>query len=316
MSDVALAPLTAGPSEELVAECQQVLEVHARSFSWGQVFLPPEGRDEAAILYAFCRLVDDLADDSPSIAVARAELEQVFEELHGCKPARPVVDAARQILLRGTGIGCADELIEGALSDQLVVRMDHDPALLTYCYRVAGVVGLMMCPVLGVQDEHALPYAIDLGIAMQLTNICRDVLEDARMDRVYLPRTRLEAVGVTHAELVAGTADRKAVAEVVSDLLDLADRYYDSGLAGARHIPLRSRVAIVVAARIYRAIGHRLRKNGGDALAGRTIVPWTGKLVQVGIAMFDSLLKFRQAVPPHDADLHQYLTHLPGTHAR
>jgi phytoene synthase len=175
---------------------------------------------------------------------------------------------------------------------------------------VAGTVGLMMCGVLGVKGEVARRHAIDLGVAMQLTNIARDVAEDARMGRVYLPRTRLEAAGTSPEALLEGRADPAAVSTVVRDLLAVAEVYYRSADAGMPHIPFRSRVAVLAASRLYRQIGRVLLARGADPLEGRTVVGWFGKaaalLAALGAAWFDPVATGRRRVA-HDAGLHAAL---------
>src|SRR5690606_4571262 len=157
-------------------------------------------------------------------------------------------------------------------------------------------------------DARALAHAVDLGIAMQLTNICRDVAEDASRGRVYLPRCRLEAAGTSPEEIVSGRAAPAKVAAVVRDLLDLADAYYESADAGMRFIPDRARLAILVASRIYRAIGWRLRRRGGDALAGRTVVPAHEKAAWVFVAFAAWLATvLSRARREHRSELHRPL---------
>ena len=287
-----------------------VLRRHARTFWLASWFLPRSRRSDAAVVYAFCRLVDDLADEADSPQAAGQALTQVLDELNGRKPARPLVAAYRSIVEQaGIGLAPARNLIAGVLSDLDAVRIASDAALLRYSYQVAGTVGLMMCGVLGVRDEAAFPHAVDLGIAMQLTNICRDVLEDAGLGRVYLPADRLQAVGVSHQAVLSGQAPSQAVAQVVRDLLCMAEAYYQSGRAGLRYIPLRSRVAIAVAAQVYRAIGRVLLARGADALAGRVVVGPGRKLFEVTWA----LCGLWPARVPHRAELHKDLVGLPGT---
>lgn len=302
---------------DIVGESRAVLARHARSFRWASTFLPADARDDAAVVYTFCRVADDLVDEAPDPATAARDIALLDAELRGDAPPRPLVAAFREIAARrGIDLRSAQELVVGIAGDQGVVRVADDEALLRYCYRVAGTVGLLMCGVIGVTARAAWPHAVDLGIGMQLTNICRDVLEDTKRDRVYLPATRLRAAGVDPEALVAGRADRAQVAAVVRDLLAEAERYYDSADDAMRHIPLRSRLAILVASRIYRAIGRRLLRHGGDTMAGRTVVPWWEKLYWLGAGLL-SALRPRVAglvpAPPHDATLHRGLAGLPGT---
>ncbi len=306
-------------STDMVVVSRNVLAKHSRSFSWASVFLPADRRNDAAVVYALCRVIDDAADEADDDARARVQLQLLREELLGERPARPLVDQFLAVAERhDMDVTYALELIEGVESDLGTVVFESDRDLLRYCYRVAGTVGLMMCSILGVDEEEALPHAIDLGVGMQITNICRDVLEDAERGRVYLPADRLRAAGTSPEALLDGSPDRAGVAQVVDDLLELADTYYASADDGMRYIPARCRLAIVVASRVYRAIGVKLRSNGSDALAGRTIVGWGGKAWWVFLSLFaytsprvSGLGSYRK----HDPQLHRELRGLPGVMA-
>lgn len=300
MNEIVLARGT--PTVDVVAYGRVVLGRNGKSFRFASAFLPRGVADDAAILYAFCREVDDAVDEAPSAEEARRAGARLAEELSGDAAPRLAVAAFLQLAARrGIDLRYARDLLAGVRADaEGPVRIFDDDELLTYGYRVAGTVGAMMCPLLGVDDPRALPSAIDLGIAMQITNICRDVLEDLRHDRVYLPATRLRAAGLEPDDLVRGDVDRAALASVVRDLLRLADRFYDRGDAGMRFIPLRARVAILVASRVYREIGVRLlERHGGDPLHGRTVVPLAGKLVAAlrAVLALPALPAFGQALP-------------------
>ena len=290
-----------------VATSRAVLAHHARSFRFAALFLPRQVHDDAAMLYAFCRYVDDAVDEAKSESEARNTLDSIDRVLraehlraeHGQESGRDAValdarhvdeqiEAVVNVMdRREMDRKAAIDLVAGVRGDLEEVRVADDAALLRYCYLAAGTVGLMMCGVLGVRDERARRHAIDLGIGMQLTNICRDVREDAEMGRVYLPASRLSAEGVSATDVVSGRADRRAVARVVSALLEEADRRYASGDAGMRYIPWRPRLAIYVASRLYRAIGVRLRSaHACDAFIGRTVVPFGMKIAWMFAAIF------------------------------
>lgn len=305
--------------EEIARHSREVLAKHSRSFNWASQFLPEESRDDAAILYAFCRLVDDTVDEAESLDVAAKRVDDLRKELTQQRARSSAVAAFLDLSeRRGVDVGAAMALVEGVASDLGDVLMEDDRALLRYCYRVAGTVGLMMSPILGVEDPAAAAHAIDLGIGMQLTNICRDVLEDAQNGRVYLPETRLRRAGISQEELLEAVARggfelEETVAKVVADLLKLADRYYDSADQGLGYIPARSRLGICVAARVYRGIGVRLRYlHDANPLHGRTVVPGFEKALWLGPAgrrfALSSLLKPR----PHVVHLHRALDGLPG----
>jgi len=265
----------------------QTLMFRARSFRWASAFLNEAQRRRVAALYAFCRAVDDLADAENATPADRHDLAALFAAL-AAEPDGERLWPPSYLWFRELCIEChidfqvVRELLVGMISDLELVRLQSDRELVRYCYRAAGTVGLMMCAVLGVRDPRAWRHAVDLGIAMQLTNISRDVLEDAQACRVYLPAKRLAEYGVEPEDVVQGRADADAISLVVEDVLDLAEGYYRSGDAGMRFLPTRARWAILVASRLYRGIGRRLRRRQqSNPLLGRVVVPWFEKIVLV-----------------------------------
>jgi len=217
----------------------QVLAVRARSFRWAAAFLSRAQRQRVVALYAFCRAVDDLADAEWVTPEARQDLDKMRAALAAEPDGESLWPESylwfRELCLQcGIDFNVVRELLNGMTSDLGVVRLQSDRELVRYCYRVAGTVGLMMCSVLGVRDPRAWRHAIDLGIAMQLTNISRDVLEDAQASRVYLPAARLSAYGVDSNDLIQGAADPRAVSLVVEEVLLMADGYYQSADEGMR----------------------------------------------------------------------------------
>ncbi|MEM8608466.1 MAG: phytoene/squalene synthase family protein [Myxococcota bacterium] len=296
----------------------QVMSFHARSFRWAAAFLRASHRERVAALYAFCRTVDDLADGEWSSPESRHDLEQICEALDA-EPGAEAKWPKHYLWFRGlcveSGIDfqVVRELMNGMVADLSLVRIENDRELIRYCYRAAGTVGLMMCSVFGVTDRRAQRHAIDLGIAMQLTNICRDVLEDADAARVYLPAERLKPYGVTPEQLVRGVADPEGVSLVVSEMLEMAESYYQSGDEGMVFLPRRARWAVLIASRLYRAIGRRLRRTqASNPLLGRVVVPWFAKVREVGAATLSWIrLSFRSKRPRRPSRLHQHLQGLP-----
>ena len=305
---------------------EAILGAGSKSFSFASRFLRAADRSDAAVVYAFCRLADDAADDAPDPASGLSAVEGLRDELFGRRGAGPVLGAFLEVAeRRGVDLRHADELLSGVASDLGTVRLEDDAALVRYGYRVAGTVGLLMCPITGVRALEAHPFAVDLGVAMQMTNICRDVAEDARRGRIYLPRTRIARAGIPPEALLSGevAADprlRRALAGVVAEVIRLADLYYASGDLGMRYIPVRPRVAIMVASRVYRAIGHKLLACGGDPFAGRTVVSWAGKcgsaVGALGLMLLAPRRMGRWDRPVHYAELHAPLAGLPGANPR
>ena len=260
---------------------QQVLAAHSRSFALAARLLPADARDEVAVLYAWCRRADDAIDVAPSedrpelLRRLRAELAAIYA---GQTQADSLLAAFQAVVVRrGIPEQYPAALLDGFETDLGRVCLGTMDELWLYAYRVAGVVGLMMCHVLGVRDVRAYPHAVHLGIAMQLTNICRDVLEDWGRDRLYLPEELLCRNGAAGLGRELGAAlrmeRRAALASALKDLLALAERYYRSADRGLGALPLRAAWAVRSARLVYAAIGDELARSGYDVFGGRAVVP-------------------------------------------
>jgi len=261
-----------------------VISKHSKSFSLASRLLDRASRDDVAVLYAWCRRADDEVDLAPA-AERNQRVDRLYAELasvyEGGRVDEPVL-VAFQALVRRRAIPREYPLalLAGMRSDVGAVRIATTDELLVYCYRVAGVVGLMLCHVFGLSDENARKNAAHLGIAMQLTNICRDVREDAERDRRYLPADMLASCEGQESELVCRCVER---------LLALADHYYRSADAGFHALPFRAALAARAARKVYAAIGDELSSRRFDALAGRVAVPLRKKLMLLGSAVLREL---------------------------
>jgi phytoene synthase len=218
---------------------------------------------------------------------------------------------------RGVPLDAAQALIDGVRQDVANPVLTTEAEVIRYGYRVAGTVGLMMCPILGVRATWAHPFAIDLGIAMQLTNIARDVIEDARRGRRYLPAALIDGDAPTPERLAQrDPAVARTVYTAVRRLLDLAAAYYRSADRGMAAIPPRPRLAIITARRVYAGIGERIRRDGPAAYwRGRAVVGPAGKLRRTAQAcvQFAQPQSWPKAAPPrHESALHAAIADLPG----
>jgi 15-cis-phytoene synthase len=268
-----------------LTECREIITTGSTSFSLTARLFDPPKRDAAMFLYGWCRYCDDQVDEAGKSG-HRNELERRLKALRektaaafSLEPQQAPVFVALQYIVQRYGIPAhyALELIEGMAMDVRGTRYATLQELLLYCYRVAGTVGLMMSHVMGLRDESALKHAADLGIAMQLTNIARDITEDAAMGRIYLPLSWLDEANIVHAE-IAAPANREKLAAVTRRLLLEAERYYQSGDAGLWHLSFRSACAVSAARRVYSEIGSLLLKRGALAWDQRTFVPDSKKL--------------------------------------
>lgn len=305
--------MSGGDDQVAFGLAEALLIEKGRSFHWARYLLGKKHAERATRLYGFCRYLDDQADEADSREGALANLDTALRDIAAGASADPVIRDGL-LLMEECGIGkeLVLELITGATSDLEEVRMSDEAELLRYCYRVAGTVGLMMCHVLDVDDPAAFPHAIDLGIAMQLTNICRDVSADAAMGRRYLPTTYIGELAP--GQLVAPTLpERGDVQEAILRLLSLAEHYYRSGEAGLAYLPLQARAGILVASRIYHGIGEELRSRCGDCWSRRSVVSPLEKAVITTrtLATLPFTTSFWIRSLPHEMSLHACLTGLP-----
>ncbi|WP_251979123.1 15-cis-phytoene synthase CrtB [Salinicola avicenniae] len=284
-------------SEPLLDHATQTMAAGSKSFATAARLFDPATRRSALMLYAWCRHCDDVIDgqqlgfaagcsgadaaDGPAQRLARLEAE-TRRACAGEPMSDPAFAAFQEVALR-------HEIPESQALDHLTgyamdVRGDRYPHLadtLRYCYHVAGVVGLMMARVMGVRDDAVLDRACDLGLAFQLTNIARDIVDDAQMDRCYLPLAWLEEFAVPRAELAA-PQHRPALGEMARRLVAVAEPYYASAREGLPALPLRSAWAIATARGVYRRIGLKVAVAGENAWSTRQ---GTGKAEKLGLLL-------------------------------
>lgn len=270
------------PSER--AACAEMIRAGSKSFHAASRLLPPRSRDAARALYAFCRTSDDLVDDAArggAVADLRGRLDRIYA---GAAPPA-LADRAFLSAVAAYRIPRAipDALIEGFAWDEANRRYETLDDLLGYAARVAGTVGVMTLA-MGRRRRATLARAADLGLAMQLTNIARDVGEDARRGRVYLPLDWLAAEGVGAEALLAAPRDTPALRRVVARTLEAADGFYRRGLNGLGALPLFCRPAIGSAALIYRDIGAAIALNGFNSVDLRAHTGGYRKLALIGRA--------------------------------
>jgi phytoene synthase len=270
-----------GKTREGLRVARAALRVGSKSFALAGRLLPRECRDDAAVLYAWCRRADDLIDLAPpnahAGALAQLEAELDLVELGVANPD-PLLAAFTEVVhRRAIPLEYARELVAGMRMDAEGVRYLTLSDLMVYCFRVAGTVGLMMSHVLGVRSAAALGPAVDLGMAMQLTNICRDVVEDRGRDRVYLPASLL----------AAGTVEDQR--RVIAALLEEAERLYRSGDGGMAALPWRAAIGVRAARLVYSAIGDEITSGRCDPLVARAVVSRTRKRWLVVRALWDTV---------------------------
>jgi len=247
-----------------------LLSIHAKSFNWAGFFLPKKTFLNCSALYDFCRTVDNIADNDDELDVKKNNLLD-FKNNFNNKDYNNIIIKNMWSLIDRFDISTKiiNDLFDGVESDlKEKVQLNSKKDLFIYSYRVAGTVGLMMAKILNVQEQNALKSAIDLGIAMQLTNISRDVAEDSKKNRIYI----------------------SANFESIKETLKIADLFYESSFASIKEIPFSFRFSILVARRVYRKIGKNIlnKKNIENYNNSRKIyVNNLGKIIQTFLSIYD-----------------------------
>jgi len=255
------------------------LSIYAKSFNWSGFFLPKKIYSKCSKLYDFCRTIDNIADQNADLEIKKEELKK-FKIKFEQKNQQDSVIKNMWDLMSESNISkkIVDDLFDGVESDlKKEVRIKTEKELLIYSYRVAGTVGLMMAKILGVKKKESLQRAIDLGIAMQLTNIARDVVEDKNKNRIYLIKSSED----TFLD--------------IKKIIYKADSFYDSSFVGIKDIPLNCRFSIVVARRVYREIGKKILQKkdiSSYRKAGKIYVSNFGKIIQTIFSLLDLIMLF------------------------
>jgi phytoene synthase len=252
----------------------------SRSFFAASLLLPSVVRDRAYSLYAFCRLADDAVDFDNAAGDALARLSERLACAYSGQPYPTPADRAFADLVAAQAIPreLPEALLEGFAWDAEGRRYEDLSALRAYAARVAGTVGAMMALLMGVRDASVVARACDLGVAMQLTNIARDVGEDARMGRIYLPLAWMREAGIDPAAWLAQPVFDTRLASVVQRLLAAADELYERSVPGIAALPFPCRPGILAARTIYAEIGREVERCGLDSVSRRAVVSTRQKL--------------------------------------
>ena len=255
------------------------LSIYAKSFNWSGFFLPKKIYYKCSVLYDFCRTIDNIADQNKDLEIKKKELEEFRKKFEQKNKDDDVIKNMWDLMNeKNISKKIVEDLFDGINSDlKKEVRIETEKELLIYSYRVAGTVGLMMAKIFGVKKKESLQRAIDLGIAMQLTNIARDVVEDEKKNRVYLIKSSNDAF------------------KSIKNIILKADSFYDSSFEGIKDIPLKSRLSIIIARRVYRQIGKKIlikKDIESYRAAGKIYVSNIGKIIQTLFSLKDMIILF------------------------
>ena len=246
------------------------LAIYAKSFNWAGFFLPKKTYEKCSALYDFCREADNIADDENKIEIKKDNFIKFRNSFVNKNYDDPVIKNMWNLINEfSISTKIVDDLFEGINSDiKESVKLNSKKELLIYSYRVAGTVGLMMAKILNVQKEQSLKSAIDLGIAMQLTNISRDVMEDKKNNRFYINESF----------------------EEIKSTIKLSEKFYENSFYSIKEIPLSFRFSILVARRVYRKIGYKiLNKQNIENYkkSGKIYVSNIEKIIETFLSIFD-----------------------------
>ena len=270
-------------NEDLALACKAVMRSGSKSFFAASRVLPTRVRADATALYAFCRVADDAIDNATSTEQRGEALIQLQHRLNAIYSGQPM-PYAEDILLapivkqHHIPQAILSALLEGFAWDARGRRYNTLNELHDYAARVAGTVGVMMAMIMGCKSEAALERACELGAAMQLTNIARDIGEDARARRVYLPIGWFQAEAIDVDHWLDQPVLSPAIQRMTERLLTEADRLYTQAKLGIAALPIDCRAAILSAARVYAEIGSLVRRNNCDSVSQRAVVPFSRKL--------------------------------------
>ncbi len=267
--------------------CRAVIRTGSLSFHAASKLLPASVRDPALALYAFCRLADDEVDEGSNKGRAVLALQERLDLAYAGRPRNAPEDRAFAAIVEGFDLPLAlpEALLEGLAWDAVDRRYETLSDVRAYSARVASAVGAMMCVLMRVRDADALARACDLGVAMQLTNIARDVGEDARAGRIYLPLEWLEQAGMTPESFLQQPSASAEVRQMVRRLLAEARRLYVRSEAGIAVLPRSARTGIFAARYIYAAIGAGVVRNGFDTINHRARTSTSQKLGLIGTSV-------------------------------
>jgi phytoene synthase len=288
---------------EDMAACRAMIRTGSLSFHAASRLLPPRVRDPALALYAFCRVADDDVDEGRDKTAAVLRLRERLDLIYAGRPKDHPSDRAFAAVIADFDLPRAlpDALLEGLAWDAMGRRYRTLADLHAYSARVAASVGVMMCVLMRVRDPDALARAADLGLAMQLTNIARDVGEDARAGRLFLPLDWLEEAGIDAGAFLDDPRPSEALAGVTERLLAVADELYRRSGSGVFSLPSDCRVGIAAARHIYAAIGTEVARRRHDSVTLRARTSRGQKLVLMGRAAAGAALTM---VLPRPAQLH------------
>ncbi len=286
-----------------IIRCHEAIKKGSQSFYAASKLLPKHVRDPAVVLYAFCRFADDEVDEGDGGLAALDNLKHRLKLVYSGTPRNEPIDRAFASLVKVSKMPRAlpEALLEGLEWDSLGLRFQTLSELNAYSARVASAVGVMMCVLMGVRDKDVLARACDLGAAMQLTNIVRDIGEDARNGRLYIPLDWMAEEGLNPSSFLKNPKPSTKIANLAQRLLAEAERLYNRAEAGLSGLPISCRPGIFAARHIYSQIGKHIASAGYDSITKRA---FTTKSEKIGFLLLSVANTATVSVMPRSAVVH------------
>lgn len=290
-----------------------LMRKHGKTFYWASFFLDKSKMQAIYSIYSFCRKVDDMVDEAKTPDIAKKRL-LIFMEAWKSDKSHPVINLLSDIPKENwPNQKLVENFLNGQISDIKFSPFKSEKSLIIYCYQVAGTVGLMVCDIFGVKDKKMRYFAIDLGIAMQLVNISRDIYEDSLRNRVYLPES---LIGKYSAKEIANPNKETArkIDEARKKIIKLANIYFDSASRAIDHLPKGASLAVKLASALYQQIGYQLMNAQYVHNEKRCYVSNFSKLlITLGI-ITKYLTSFKEEMKVHNENLHKFIHNLPDAH--
>ena len=290
-----------------------LMRKHGKTFYWASFFLDKSKMQAIYSIYSFCRKVDDMVDEAKTPDIAKKRL-LIFMEAWKKGKSHPVINLLSDIPRENwPNQKLVKNFLNGQISDIKFSSFKSEKSLIIYCYQVAGTVGLMVCDIFGVKDKKMRYFAIDLGIAMQLVNISRDIYEDSLRNRVYMPES---LIGKYSAKEIANPNEETArkIDEARKKIIKLANIYFDSASRAIDHLPKGASLAVKLASALYQQIGYQLMNAQYVHNEKRCYVSNFSKLlITLGI-ITKYLTSFKEEMKVHNENLHKFIHNLPDAH--
>ena len=286
---------------------------YGKTFYWASFFLDNAKMQAIYSIYSFCRKIDDMVDEAENLNIAKKKLH-IFMDAWREGKSHSIIEVLKNIPKENwPNQKLVEMFLNGQMSDIKFTSFKSDKALIIYCYQVAGTVGLMVCDIFGVKDKKMRYFAIDLGIAMQLVNISRDIYEDSLRNRIYLPESLIGKY--TPNEIAKPTKKTSAKIDLAREkIIHLANIYFASASQAIDHLPKGAALAVKLASALYQQIGFQLIHTRYQHNERRCYVTSFSKLLITLNIIAKFLITFKANLKPHNKNLHKFLLTLPDSH--